>query len=130
MDLNYLKSKGIYLLTAVVSVFLVIYICFQMKITADDEIYMSIVDKNKITDYMYLDGYLFFDDEQIQAGESEGGLFLPSIPAGQYVSKGQTVGYIYPSTSLESIENVAKVKRINSKIAILQECIHISYSEW
>ena len=47
MDLNYLKSKAVYVITALISVLLVMYIGFQMKITADDEIYTEVVDIKK-----------------------------------------------------------------------------------
>ena len=119
MDLNYLKSKGIYILTAIISIFLVMYIGFQMKITADDEIYTEVVDVKTVSVYTELSGYLFLNEEELYL-EGRDGVWISHITDGTLVDKNTALGAVYEK---ENAERADKIKEIDKKILMLETCM-------
>ncbi len=117
MDLNYLKNKLIYVLTAAVSIFLIIYICFQMKLTADDEIFVNVVNEQKIRHELSLDGYLFLDDEELSSGSTGEMLFVPCIESGKFVSEDEVLGHLYYSNRQDILDDILE---IDQKLLILK----------
>ena len=119
MDLNYLKSKAGYLLTAIISIFLVMYIGFQMKITASDEEYVEVVDRQTVTVKTELSGYMFMDEEGILKGdETQGWICIPMVESGSFVDKGTVVARVYPEGDEESARKIAQ---IDKQLKMLEE---------
>ena len=119
MDLNYLKSKAGYLLTAIISIFLVMYIGFQMKITASDEEYVEVVDRQIVTVKTELSGYMFMDEEEILKGdETQGWICIPMVESGSFVDKGTIVARVYPEGNEESARRIAQ---IDKQLKMLEE---------
>jgi hypothetical protein len=119
MDLNYLKSKAVYVITALISIFLVMYIGFQMKITADDEIYTEVVDIKKMSLFTEISGYMFLDEEELYLEESEG-VWIPEVSAGTFVDKGKMLGAVYGEDDVPIAQRIAA---IDEKILLLETCM-------
>lgn len=124
LDFKYLKNKGIYVLTAVVSVFLMVYIAFQIKLSAvDNTVCIQVAEKNKVSVYTDLSGYMFMDEESIVYSE-KGYLWVPDPKyLGKYVDDGITLGNVYNTSDREAVE---KIKEIDEKIAILKKCMVVN----
>ena len=119
MDLNYLKSKAVYVITALISIFLVMYIGFQMKITADDDIYTEVVDIKKMSLFTEISGYMFLDEEELYLKDSDG-VWIPEVSAGTFVDKGKMIGAVYGADDVPIAQRIAA---IDEKILLLEACM-------
>ncbi|MBO5965295.1 MAG: hypothetical protein J6P96_05300, partial [Bacteroidaceae bacterium] len=94
-----------------------------MKLTADDEIFVNVVNEQKLRHELSLDGYLFFDDEEISSGapgvtDASGEMiFVPNVDSGKFVSKDEVLGYIYHSHRQDVLEAILEIDR---KLMILK----------
>lgn len=123
LDLNYLKNKGIYVLTALISVFLMVYIGFQIKLSADDDISVQVVDKQKISSYTELSGYIFMDEEAVVYTGGEYRCFPDVSVVGEYVDIDTKVATLYKAGDAEKAK---KIEEIEKKIALLTECMVVN----
>lgn len=123
LDFNYLKSKGVYVLTALISVFLMVYIAFQIKLASDGNIQIQVTENEKVTVYTELSGYIFMDEETIRYSEA-GCVYIPHRDKiGKYVDMNEGVATLYRTDDPEKVE---KIEVIDKKIALLKECMRVN----
>ncbi len=113
MDLKYLKRVALYLLTAVVSVFLIGYIGYHMYISFNTSVETITAKLSTDREVISTDAYLFRNETVLHAGQTGAVHYLCSN--GERLQAGSTVADIYAGDDVRDA-----VSAIDDKIAVLQ----------
>ena len=115
MDLKYLRSVLIYLLSVAVSVFLIVYISYHLSGGASEDLTTAIAEVVTTQSTIDAEGYIM-RNEQIVYSRSEGSV-LCHFNDGEMVSVGDEIVSVYSGN--EDVE--ARIAEIDAKIAILKK---------
>ena len=116
MDKRFLKNVGIYVLSAVLSVLLIIYIIYHLVNSFSQEVETMAADIVTVSETYSADAYIFRDEKVLYAG-SEGTVNL-MYDDGTMVRKGAAVASIYSGGNTDEVK--AQVMDLERRITILE----------
>ena len=116
MDTEYLKKVGIYILSAMLSIGIVIYFGYHIWHSFTKEIETLPAAKATYEQTVVADGYIF-RTETLLSGTDSAKSVIPSVLEGEHIRKGGQVAKMYSGFSPDT---VSKIAEIEAKIALLE----------
>ena len=116
MDKKYLKNVGIYLLSAVLSVLLIVYIIYHLVNSFSQEVETVAADIVTVSETFSADAYIFRDEKVLSAKNIGTVNFM--YDDGAMVRRGSAVASVYSGGNTDEIK--AQVMDLERQISILE----------
>ncbi len=120
MDKKYLKQVGLYVLTSLLSIGVMLYIGYHLFYGLTQRIETAPASPATIHSVIEADVYLFREESLLRFGSS-GGSVVPAVPDGTRVGIGDTVARLYDRSAPDTVAAIAETETQIAVLTAMQE---------